>query len=94
MNHLVLQDMNGQSSCSRLVLVRSSLDDGQIGDDVAVGENVLNVTFLLEWEKIVEDFEGGVDRTWVRTFVADTGDDALSPPGDFVHEWGNEGLKK
>ena len=33
---------------SRLVLVRSSLDDGQIGDDVAMGENVLNVTFLLE----------------------------------------------
>ena len=33
---------------SCLVLIRSRIDDGQIGDDVAVGENVLNVTFLLE----------------------------------------------
>ena len=77
-----------------MVLVRSSLDDGQIGDDVAMGKTVLGVILLLEREKVVEDVEWSVDGTWVRTFVADTGDDALIPPGEIVYEWGNEGLKK
>ena len=33
---------------SCLVLVGSRCEDVEIGDDIAVGENVLNVTFLLE----------------------------------------------